>query len=143
MKIAILAAEESGDILGGDLLYSLKKRFPDASIEGIGGARMLAQGLKSFYPMERLSVMGIIEPLKRIREILGVRKRLINHLLQSKPDVFIGIDFTEFNLSLEKKLKSHNIKTVHCVSPTVWAWRKGRIKTIKKSGRSYANALSF
>jgi lipid-A-disaccharide synthase len=94
---------------------------------------MQNEGFKSLYPLDRLSVMGFIEPLKRLPEILAIRRGLFNHFIHNKPAVFIGIDAPDFNLSLEKSLKKNNIKTVHYVGPTVWAWRSGRIKTIKKA----------
>ncbi len=133
MRIGLVAVEESGDILGADLMAALQKKYPNAIFEGIGGKRMQAIGFNSLYPLERLSVMGIIEPLKRIFEILSIRKGLKNHFLKTKPAVVIGIDGPDFNLSLEKSLKKQGIKTVHYVSPTVWAWRKNRIHTIKKA----------
>ncbi len=133
MRIGIVAGEESGDILGENLIIALKKRFPHATFEGVGGARMIGQGFNSLYPQERLAVMGFIEPLKRLPEILSIRRNLKNHFLKTKPDVFIGIDSPDFNLTLEKSLKAQGLKTVHYVSPTLWAWRKGRIFTIKKA----------
>lgn len=130
----MIAGEASGDILGADLIRALIRRFPDAQFEGIGGKLMQDAGLHSFFPLERLSVMGLWEPLKRLPEILRMafffKKR---YKTAFKPDVFIGIDSPDFNLRLEKILRSQGIKTVHYVGPTVWAWRKGRIKSIKKS----------
>lgn len=133
LRFGMIVGEDSGDILGASLIQALKKHFPDATFEGIGGERMIAEGFHSFYPMQRLSVMGLIEPLKRLPELLKLRKWLIQHFLKLQPHVFIGIDAPDFNLGIEKILKQHAIKTVHYVSPTVWAWRKGRIHGIKKS----------
>lgn len=133
IRFAVLAGEDSGDILGADLMIALKERFPHATFEGIGGHRMLAQGLVSFYPMERLSVMGLFEPFKRLPEFIKLFYRLKNHWINQPPDAFIGIDAPDFNLRLEKTLKAKGIKTVHYVSPTVWAWRPGRLHKIKKA----------
>ena len=133
MHIGIVVGEASGDILGASLLAVLKKRFPSCHFSGIGGARMLEQGFESLVPQDRLAVMGLIEPLKRLPELLRIRKNLYHHFLNENIDVFIGIDSPDFNLSLEKRLRQQNIKTVHYVSPSVWAWRQGRIKGIKAS----------
>ncbi len=133
LRIGILAGESSGDILGSGLMTSIKEKYPEAVFEGIGGPLMIAQGLKSQAPMERLSVMGLIEPLKRLPELLRIRKKLINSFLKNKPDVFIGIDSPDFTLTIEKQLKHAGIPTVHYVSPSVWAWRSKRIKKIKQS----------
>lgn len=133
MRFVLVATEDSGDILGASIIETLKKAYPHARFDGIGGQRMQAQGFHSLFPMERLSVMGFIEPLKRLPEILNIRSQLIKHVLQVRPAAFIGIDGPDFNLALEKKFKRAGIKTVHAVSPTIWAWRKGRLKTIKKA----------
>ena len=129
---AIVAGEASGDTLGADLIRALKRLFPDAQFEGIGGPKMIAEGFVSFHPMDRLSVMGFVEPLKRLPELRSIRRDIITRCKQSKPAAFIGIDSPDFNLGIEKALHENGIKTVHYVSPSVWAWRQGRIKGIKR-----------
>ena len=132
-KIAIVAGEKSGDELGGPLMEALKKSYPDISFVGIGGDKMTSQGLNSFFEMNKISVMGIIEPLLNIRKLLRLRKELKAFLLKEAPDIFIGIDSPDFNLPLAKFLKKTNkTKTVQYVSPSVWAWRKGRVKSMEK-----------
>lgn len=133
LRIGILAGESSGDILGAHLIAALKAHFGDITFEGIGGPLMQAQGLCSHFPMERLSVMGYIEPLKRLPELLRIRGALYRHFRDNPPDVFIAIDAPDFNLHLERKLRKIGIKTVHLVSPSVWAWKKRRIHKIKKA----------
>ncbi|MBD5772244.1 lipid-A-disaccharide synthase [Marinomonas colpomeniae] len=132
-RYVLVAGEASGDILGANLIAHLKLLQPDAVFEGIGGPLMQAQGFKSVVPMDRLSVMGLIEVLGRLRELLGIRKRLYQSCLNNPPTAFIGIDSPDFNMPLAKKLKHAGIPTVHYVSPSVWAWRQKRIFNIKKS----------
>lgn len=131
--IALVAGETSGDTLGAGLIKSLKLRYPAAKFVGIGGTKMIYQGLESWYPMEKLSVMGIFEVLKYLPELLMLRRSLIKKLLSINPDVFIGIDAPDFNFKVEKNLKEKGIKSIHYVSPSIWAWRESRLKNIKQS----------
>ncbi|MCW8848326.1 MAG: lipid-A-disaccharide synthase [Sedimenticola sp.] len=131
LRIGIVANEPSGDLLGAGVMREIRKRVADVRFEGIGGPLMIEQGCHSFYSMERLSVMGLVEVLKHLPELLSIRKNLTKHFIKNPPDVFIGIDAPDFNLGLETTLKENKIPTVHYVSPTVWAWRPKRVKKIR------------
>ena len=128
--IALVAGEKSGDQLGGALMAALRERYPDVRFAGIGGSNMKAHGLEAWWDSDELAVMGLAEVLSHLPRLFGLRKKLRKRLLELKPDIFIGIDAPDFNLGLEKSIRAAGITTVHYVSPTVWAWRKGRIKTV-------------
>ena len=133
LRIGVLAGEASGDILGSRVLGALREHCDELIVEGIGGPLMEAEGLRSMFPMDRLSVMGFVEPLKRLPELLRIRRTVFEHFRDNPPDLFLGIDSPDFNLRLERKLRECGIKTAHLVSPSVWAWRQGRINKIKRS----------
>lgn len=135
LKIGIVVGEVSGDTLGASLIRRFREQGIDAEFEGIGGPQMMAEGFKSYYPMDILSVMGIVEVLKDIRKLFAVRDGLVEAWTKDPVDVFIGIDAPDFNLRLSKSIKQRQlpIKTVQYVSPSVWAWRQGRVHGIKAS----------
>jgi len=133
LRVGILAGESSGDILGASLMQALRRLQPTILFEGIGGPLMQAEGLHSRHPMERLAVMGIFEPLKRLPELLHIRRDITNYFLANPPAVFIGIDSPDFNLTIESRLHAKGIPTVHYVSPSVWAWRHNRVRKIAKA----------
>lgn len=133
MRLGVLAGEASGDILGASVAQELRSRYPDLVLGGIGGDRLGQQGLVSSHPMDRLSVFGIVDPLKRLPELLRVRKQVFEEQLAWRPDCFLGIDSPDFNLTLEARLKARGVTTAHLVSPSVWAWRPGRVHKIARA----------
>lgn len=132
-RIAVVAGEKSGDELGKKLIHSLKGRYPKAKFFGVGGQKMISEGLESCFDMDRISVMGITEPLLKIFDLLSLRRQLKKFLLENKPDIYIGIDSPDFNLPIAKFLKLKNkTKAIQYVGPSIWAWRQGRLKNIEK-----------
>lgn len=132
LTIALCAGEASGDLLGAHLIEAIRQRRPDTRFIGIGGPRMIAAGCESLYDQERLAVRGYAEVIGRLPEILHIRRGLTATLTQLRPDVFVGIDAPDFNLGVAEQLKAAGIPTVHYVSPSVWAWKRGRVRKIVK-----------
>jgi lipid-A-disaccharide synthase len=142
-RVGMVAGEASGDLLAAHLIAALKARRPGIAFAGIGGPKMAAQGFVSHYPMDRLSVRGYAEALRHYREIMGIRRRLARSMLEQRPDLFIGVDSSDFNLGLERKLRDAGVPTVHYVSPSIWAWRGYRIKRIARSVNRILVMLPF
>ena len=133
LRVGMVAGEASGDLLAAHLIAALKARNPGIEFAGIGGPRMAAEGFESHFPMEKLSVRGYAEALRHYREIMGIRRSLASSMLRDRPDLFIGVDSSDFNLGLERRLKDGGIPTIHYVSPAVWAWRRWRVRRIARS----------
>ncbi|MGE5115326.1 MAG: lipid-A-disaccharide synthase, partial [Betaproteobacteria bacterium] len=130
MRLAMVAGEASGDLLAALLLQGLKRRWPALDAHGIGGPKMAAEGFTAWWPHERLAVRGYVEVLRHYRGIAAIRRALAGRLLAERPDAFVGVDAPDFNLGLETQLKRAGIRTIHFVSPSIWAWRGGRIDRI-------------
>ena len=143
MKIGLVAGEASGDVLGAGLIRAIRERIPDAVFEGVAGPEMVAAGCEQWEPSDSLAVMGLVEPLVHIPRLLRLRRELARRWRESPPDVFVGIDAPDFNLGLEKKLRKAGIKTTHYVSPSIWAWRPGRVKKVKKAADMVLCILPF
>ena len=143
MKFGLVAGEASGDVLGAGLIRALREQIPDATFEGVAGPAMVAAGCEQWEPADSLAVMGLVEPLRHIPRLLRLRKKLARRWIASPPDVFIGIDAPDFNLGLECKLRQAGIRTAHYVSPSIWAWRAGRVKKIRKAADTVLCILPF
>lgn len=143
MRIGLVAGESSGDLLGAGLIRAIRERIPDASFEGVAGPEMVAAGCDAWEPAESLAVMGLVEPLAHVPRLLRLRKSLVKRWTDAPPDVFVGIDAPDFNLGLEKQLRANGVRTVHYVSPSIWAWRPGRVEKIKKAADRVLCILPF
>jgi lipid-A-disaccharide synthase len=143
MKFGLVAGEASGDVLGAGLIRALREQVPDATFEGVAGPAMVEAGCEQWEPADSLAVMGLVEPLRHIPRLLRLRRELARRWIASPPDVFIGIDAPDFNLGLEAKLRRAGIRTAHYVSPSIWAWRAGRVKKVRKAADTVLCILPF
>jgi lipid-A-disaccharide synthase len=143
MKFGLVAGEASGDVLGAGLIRALREQIPDATFEGVAGPAMVEAGCDQWEPADSLAVMGLVEPLRHIPRLLRLRRELARRWTASPPDVFIGIDAPDFNLGLESKLRRVGVPTAHYVSPSIWAWRPGRVKKIRKAADTVLCILPF
>jgi len=142
-RVGLIAGEASGDLLGAGLVREIRRRYPDALFEGVAGPSMLDEGVRGWLPMERLSVMGLAEVVRHLPELLAIRREVVARILASRPDVLVGIDSPDFNLGVEAKARAAGIPTVHYVSPSVWAWRQGRIRQIARAADLVLCLLPF
>jgi len=133
LRIAIVAGEASGDNLAAGLITAIRERVPDAQFEGVAGPRMKEAGCSELFPMKELAVMGLVEVIRHLPRLLSIRRQLRRHFLENPPDVFVGVDAPDFNIGLEHSLRQAGIHTLHYVSPSVWAWRKRRVRKIARS----------
>ena len=143
LRVGLVAGESSGDLLGAGLITAVRERVPDAVFEGVAGPQMLAAGCERWADAEELAVMGVVEPLKHLPRLLRLRRSLIRRWQALPPDVFVGIDAPDFNLGLEAALRASGIRTMHYVSPSIWAWRAGRIHKIRKAADCVICILPF
>lgn len=143
MKFGLVAGEASGDLLGAGLIRALRELDPDASFEGVAGPAMVAAGCEQWEPSDSLAVMGLVEPLRHVPRLLRLRRSLLQRWTEAPPDVFIGIDAPDFNLGLEIKLRRTGVATAHYVSPSIWAWRAGRVRKVKQAADTVLCILPF
>ena len=143
LRVGLVAGESSGDLLGAGLITAVRERVPDAVFEGVAGPEMTAAGCERWADSDELAVMGVVEPLKHLPRLLRLRRSLISRWREAPPDVFVGIDAPDFNLGLEAALKASGIRTMHYVSPSIWAWRAGRIRKIRKAADCVICILPF